>query len=70
MVVSPSILASSINAGSRKNETGMSTVCPGFRTCSVKQKHCTLLKYRPDLFGVTLNVAVPTIVSSLVLVDR
>ena len=41
-------------AGSTKKLTGICTVCPGFSTCSVKQKHSILSKNPPAWYGVTL----------------
>ena len=45
--------------GSMKNDTGMSSDCPGSSRCSVKQKHSILLKWMPIASGATLNAAVP-----------
>ena len=55
---------SCIIAGSIKKDTGISTSCPGAKTCSSKQKHSILLKYCAANKGVTLNVAVPVNSSS------
>ena len=59
-----------IISGSTKKLTGISTDSPGFKVCSVKQKHSILLKYAPAASGATLNVAVPVTGLSEVLVAR
>ena len=46
-----------------KKETGIWTASPGFKVCSVKQKHCTFVKYWPMISGLTLKTADPVTVS-------
>src|SRR3546814_8300004 len=58
MVFTSCRFGSSTIAGSTKKLTGMSMLAPAASRCSVKQKHCTLLKYCPAFSGVTLKVAV------------
>ena len=48
-------------AGSTKNTTGMSIVCPGWSVWRLKQKQAILLKYLPAWAGLTLKVAIPLI---------
>jgi hypothetical protein len=55
---------------STKKITGKSTDWPGRSSCSVKQKHCTLLNHGPAGSGVTLYVDVPTIGRCETLVTR
>ena len=52
---------SSLIDGSIKKDTGISTISPGSKNCSSKQKHSILLKYLAACRGVTLKLAVPLI---------
>src|ERR1043166_7099976 len=55
------VSGSSLIAGSIQKVNGNSIVCPGSRTCLLKQKHAVLWKYFAAFSGVTLYRATPVV---------